>query len=111
VIVFKDLQKLVSHSQQENTRKDLFQRLQGKSFWIWDKQQHKLEDIKTDGECCFNHIIGLPQKEGVDKPLYDYEGIIFDALMDITNNNNNKHIWIKKATGLGVSEFMLRLCS
>ena len=31
-IVFKDLQKLVSHSQQqkENTRKELFQRLQGK---------------------------------------------------------------------------------
>ena len=36
VIVFKDLQKLVSHSPQENTRKELFQRLQGKPFWIWD---------------------------------------------------------------------------
>ena len=35
-IVFKDLQKLVSQSQQqqqkENTRKELFQRLQGKPF-------------------------------------------------------------------------------
>jgi hypothetical protein len=67
-IVFKDLQKLVSHSQQENKSKELFQRLQGKPFWIWDKQQHKLEDIKTDGDCCFNHIIGLPQKDGNDKP-------------------------------------------
>jgi late competence protein required for DNA uptake (superfamily II DNA/RNA helicase) len=29
---------------------------------------------------------------------------------DIKNNINssNKHLWIKKATGLGVSEFMLR---
>jgi hypothetical protein len=105
-IVFKDLHKLVSQQQQDNKRKEIFQRLQDKAFWIWDKQQHKLEDIRTDGGCCFNHIICLPQKDGNDKPLYDYEQIIFDALMDITNNN--KHIWIKKATGLGVSEFMLR---
>jgi hypothetical protein len=105
ITVFKDLHKLVSQQQQENTRKELFQRLQGKPFWIWDKQQHKLEDIKTDGDCCFNHIIGLPQKDGDDKPLYDYEQIIFDSLV---TSNDNKHLWIKKATGLGVSEFMLR---
>jgi hypothetical protein len=43
-VVFKDLQKLVS--QQQNTRKELFERLQGKPFWIWDKQQHRLEDIE-----------------------------------------------------------------
>ncbi|MFL6358547.1 MAG: hypothetical protein ACJ72V_04275 [Nitrososphaeraceae archaeon] len=104
-IVFKDLQKLVSHSQQESTHKELFQRLQGKPFWIWDKQQHKLEDIKTDGDCCFNHIIGLPQKDGNDKPLYDYEQLIFNSLVTQTSN---KHLWIKKATGLGISEFILR---
>jgi hypothetical protein len=68
-IVFKDLQKLVSKSQQENITKELFQRLQGKPFWIWDQQQHKLEDIITNGACCFNHMIGLPQKDGNDKPL------------------------------------------
>jgi hypothetical protein len=79
-MVFKDLQKLVSKSQQENTRKELFQRLQGKPFWIWNKQ-HKLEDIITNGDCCFNHIIGLPQKDAVDKPLYDYEKIIFNSLI------------------------------
>jgi hypothetical protein len=102
-IVFKDLQKLVSQQQKENTRKELFQRLQGKPFWIWDKQQHKQEDVRTDGDCCFNHIIGLPQKDGDDKPLYDYEQIIFNSL-----DGSNKHLWIKKATGLGISEFMLR---
>jgi hypothetical protein len=104
-VFFKDLHKLVSSQQRENTRKELFQRLQDKPFWIWDKEQHKQEDIRTDGECCFNHIIGLPQKDGDDKPLYDYEQIIFDALV---TSNGNKHLWIKKATGLGVSEFMLR---
>ena len=60
-----------------------------------------------------NHIIGLPQKDGVDKPLYDYQRMIFDSLVTQNgnvNSSNMKHIWIKKATGLGISEFMLR-CS
>jgi len=65
------------------------------------------EDIRTDGDCCFNHIIGLPQKNGDDKPLYDYEQIIFDSMVDQIGSSN-KHLWIKKATGLGISEFMLR---
>ena len=68
-------------------------------------QEHKQEDIRTNGDCCFNRIIGLPQKDGVDKPLYNYEKIRFDSLVTL---NGNKHLWIKKATGLGVSEFMLR---
>jgi hypothetical protein len=72
-MTFRDLQKLVSQQQKENTRKELFQRLQNKPFWIWNRQQHKLEDIGMDGDCCFNHIIGLPQKDGDDKPLYDYQ--------------------------------------
>ncbi|MFL6383545.1 MAG: hypothetical protein ACJ71G_08505 [Nitrososphaeraceae archaeon] len=88
-MVFKDLQKLVPHSQQqqkENTSKELFQRLQGKPFWIWNLVEHKQENIRTNGDCCFNHIIGLPQKDGNNKPLYDYEGIIFDSL--VTHNGN-----------------------
>ena len=47
----------------------------------------------------------MSQKDGTDKPLYDYEQTIFDYLV---TPNGNKHLWIKKATGLGVSEFMLR---
>ena len=35
-------------------------------------------------------------------PLFDYEQEIFNALQ-VT-----KHLWIKKATGLGITEFMLR---
>jgi hypothetical protein len=104
-MTFRDLQKLVSAQQKENTRKELFQRLQNKSFWIWNKEEHKQQDIKTNGDCCFNHIIGLPQKDGNDKPLYDYQQIIFDSLVAQTGS---KHLWIKKATGLGISEFMLR---
>jgi hypothetical protein len=73
-VVFKDLQKLVVHSQQqeESTNKKLFRfpepnrRLQGRPFWIWNIDDHRQEDIRTNGDCCFNHIIGLPQKDGID---------------------------------------------
>ena len=103
-MTFKDLKKRVS-LETVRQQSSLFQRLQGKPFWIWDTEEHKQEDIRTNGDCCFNHIIGLPQKYGIDKPLYDYEQIIFDSLV---TQNYNKHLWIKKATGLGISEFMLR---
>src|SRR5919197_1334413 len=97
---------LVEASQQPKT----FERLHNKPFWIWDIQEHKQQDIDTKGDCCFNHIIGLPQKDGADKPLYDYERLIFDAPVTQNDNSNfsNKHLWIKKATSLGISEFMLR---
>jgi hypothetical protein len=88
-MTFRDLQKLVSQSKRDNIRKELFQRLQGKPFWIWDKQQHRSEDIKTEGNCCFNHIIGLPRKDSVDKPLYDYQGMIFDSLVSQHGNTSS----------------------
>jgi hypothetical protein len=103
-VTFKDLRKRVSLESAQQQCK-LFDRLQNRPFWIWNIEEHKLEDIRTDGDCCFNHIIGLPQKDEIDKPLYDYEQIIFDSLV---TQNNNKHLWIKKATGLGISEFILR---
>jgi Terminase RNaseH-like domain len=114
-LTFKDLKKRVSLETTHQQQSKLFERLLNKPFWIWDQQQHKLEDIITNGDCCFNHVIGLPQKDAVDKPLYDYEKIIFDSLIasssDIESGNinpNKKHLWIKKATGLGISELMLR---
>ena len=103
-MTFKDLKKRVTLELTQQQSK-LSERLYNKPFWIWNVEQHKLEDIKTDGDCCFNHIIGLPQKDGNDKPFYDYEQLIFDFLV---TQNSNKHLWIKKATGLGISEFMLR---
>jgi hypothetical protein len=111
-LTFKDLQKRVSlealTTQQQQSK--LSERLYHKPFWIWNIQEHKQEDIRTNGYCCFNHIIGLPKRNDVDKPLYDYEKIIFDPLVTHDGNTNSygKHLWIKKASGLGVSEFMLR---
>jgi hypothetical protein len=85
-IVFKDLQKLVSQQQQDNIRKELFQRLHDKPFWIWDKQRHKQEDVRTNGDRCFNRIISLPQKKRIDKPLCDY-------LVTQDSNTSNNSSW------------------
>jgi hypothetical protein len=91
------MRKLLAQSQQDNIRNELFQTLQGKPFWIWQVEEHKQEDIRTNGDCCFNHIIGLPQKDGIDKPMYDYEQLIFDSLVNLINT---KHLWIKKVGSL-----------
>ena len=58
----------------------------------------------------------MPKKNNEEKPFYDYEKTIFDYLensnREQSKKNNNdrtgKHLWIKKATGLGITEFMLR---
>ena len=70
-----------------------FELLKGLPFYSF--QSH--EDIQT-----FNHAIGLPQKNGIEFPLFDYEQLVFNMLQ------SHKHLWIKKATGLGITEFILR---
>jgi hypothetical protein len=97
-LTFKDLKKRITLEIPQQQYK-LFDRLRNKAIWIWNLEEHKGEDVKTNGDSCFNHIIGLPQKDGHDKPLYDYEQIIFDSLV---THNGNKHLWIKKATGFGI---------
>jgi hypothetical protein len=112
-MTFKDLQKLVqSHSGPEQSH--LLQILRDKPFWIWDQKQHRQEDIRTKGDCCFNHIIGLPKKHNIEKPLFDYQKLLYDSFLipDFYNPLQHtfklKHLWVKKATGLGVTEFYLR---
>ena len=79
-MTFKDLKKRVTLETTEQQTK-FFEILLNKPFWIWDADKHKREDVRTNGDCCFNHIIGLPQKDSVDKPSYDYEKTIFDSLI------------------------------
>ena len=104
-MTFKELKKRFSLQQPSQQQTTFLEILRNKPFWIWDKEEHKQTDILTNGFCCFNHIIGLPIKDEEVKPLFDYEQIIFNSLEE------NKHIWIKKATGLGITEFMLRYMS
>ncbi len=116
-MTFKDLKKRINNNQKQQTQ--YFDKLQNKPFWIWDIEEHKLEDIRTKGECCFNHIIGLPIKEVLEKPIFDYQELLYEALLspDFCNPLNHdfkdKHLWIKKATGLGadsvISFFLLNI--
>jgi hypothetical protein len=82
---------------------------------MWDIAEHKQEDIVNKEDCCFNHIIGLPTKDKIRKPMFDYEKLLYDSLLitDVSNplqySFKHKHLWLKKATGLGVTEFFLRL--
>src|ERR687898_28986 len=50
----------------------------------------------------FNDIIGLPVKNNKEHPIYDYE---LDAVNKIEGHRN---IWIKKASGIGMTELILR---
>jgi hypothetical protein len=86
--------------------------LEGKVFWYWDKQQHTDEYIRTNGNCCFNHVVGLPQKDKREYPMLDYEKTLYDLLLTINTYHSDfkdKHLWCLKSTGLGVTEFFLRL--
>ena len=37
----------------------------------------------------FNHIIGLPSNNGEEKPLFDYEKMLYKALMEPSYFNSN----------------------
>jgi hypothetical protein len=56
----------------------------------------------TRGDCCFNHIVGLPIKNEKQYPIFDYQKLIYDAI------ENNQNVWIKKARGIGVTTFVFR---
>jgi hypothetical protein len=76
--------------------------LRGLPFWIWDKEEHTEEHIRTNRQCCFNHVVGLPIKNNKAYPIFDFQKQIFDYLEGYQN------IWIKKARGIGVTTFLIR---
>jgi hypothetical protein len=62
---------------------------------------------------------GPTKKDGKRKPMFDYERHLYRGLLEPGYLNSHpsgtiahpfklKHLWVKKATGLGVTEFMLR---
>jgi hypothetical protein len=54
----------------------------------------------------------LPTKDGLEKAIFDYQELLYEALLsqDFCNPLNHdfkdKHLWIKKATGLGVTDLL-----
>lgn len=72
-----------------------------KPFWIWDQQEHSEQFIKTNGKCCHVDILGRPQKNGIDFPIFDYQKLICDAI------EQNMNVWILKARGIGLTTFII----
>jgi hypothetical protein len=104
-------QKLNQHQEKEaaRTSSSSFLVLKDKPFWIWDQEEHLRLAEETDGQCCFNHIVGLPVKDKREFPLFDYEQLLFNQLFAINEDFRDKHLWILKSTGLGITEFCLRV--
>src|SRR5262245_32291520 len=105
-MTFKDLKqrlaKLNSSNSDNVNNNNQLEILKGKEFWIWDREQHIKDYNNSNGNCCFNHIISLPTKNGVEMPIFDYQKLIFDAI------ENNQNVWIKKSRGIGVTTFLIR---
>jgi hypothetical protein len=119
-VTFKDLQKLIeSQPDHDNPEQSQLERLRDKPFWVWIRNNHKRMSMIHKDNCCFNHIIGAPTKNGVEMAIFEYERMLYRALIEpgylngstygeVAHNFKVKHLWIKKATGLGITEFMLR---
>jgi hypothetical protein len=173
-MTIKDLQRIVLTSEQSTPEdspamKELLKRTRDKRFWwVGDPTEHARRHKLSNGNCCFNHIIGLPKKNGEEKGFFDYQRNIYKALFtpsvynaraptaeeaekyrklliaaelksqtksgnikksqtksgniknthaEVMNQKTNelvypfkvKHLWIKKATGLGITEFLIRI--
>ena|SRR5437867_3253545 len=72
---------------------------EGKPFYCGN--DNIASDI-VNASCCFNHIIGLPEKNNKEYPIFDYE---LDTIKAIEQHRN---IWIKKASGIGATTLILR---
>ena len=77
-------------------------------FWCKDS-------LSTVDHCCFWHYIfypnGGPERDGIYHPCYDYENQILDTMQmelpDAQRTNPCKQFCVYKATGLGLTEFIL----
>jgi Terminase large subunit, T4likevirus-type, N-terminal len=65
-------------------------------------ESNLLDIFKSKSFLEFNEIIGLPVKNGKEHPIYDYELDVIDKI------ENHRNIWIKKASGIGATELILR---
>lgn len=91
--MFENLQRVLDQKQKELQQRDSYNESEeakaftsschGLPFYRWDLMSNDDEKLhselaaKSNNTCCFNHKIGLPQKNGVKHSLYPYEHLIF----------------------------------
>lgn len=62
-----------------------------------------IENCNENTPKCYNHLMGLPKnKDGKTNKLFDYQHQLFKVLQ------RRKMVFLLKATGLGITEFMIR---
>jgi hypothetical protein len=74
-LTWKELKRFISDNISSNNnnnqekeiqlQRERFAIFRDKPFWISDVKEHKKADMIHKGNCCFNHIIGLPKKDGI----------------------------------------------
>ncbi len=96
-----DLAPITNHFLRKEKQKELEQLYQTQ-FPQSNEEQQLIADCKGKTFLQFNEVIGLPCKNDIEHPIYDYEIDILKAF------RNYQHVWIKKARGLGVTEITLR---
>lgn len=90
----------------------------GLPFYRFDlsTEEHlKLYDEKK-GRCCFNHFIGMPEKHNKRHPLHKYEKVMWEDFEKSLNGIEleegkgiQKLFAVLKATGIGMTEFSIRV--
>ena len=86
-MTIKDLQRIVLTSETKTedspAMKELLKKVRDKRFWwIGNAGEHSRRFKQSNGNCCFNHIIGLPSKNGEEKGFFDYQYSIYKALFN-----------------------------
>jgi hypothetical protein len=75
----QDLSKYLEKYDSQVADDNSFESLKGLPFYSdWDQLASNCSD--------FNHVIGLPQKNGQPFPLFDYEQLLYNELQ------NHKHL-------------------
>ena len=101
-----NLRKTVEHYRQkldsiESPNTERFQVLQGLPFYYWDKPKEQQRGT-------FVGTLGLPIKNGITHGLYDFEQQIIDYMeTDKPTDPKNKHLYILKSSGLGITTLLL----
>ena len=76
-----------------------------RKFWCDNWYFPGTKDRIPDGHnCCFMHYTGMPWRNGVQHPIYEYQMRILKALIE------HDYLCIIKSPKLGITELFLRWC-
>jgi hypothetical protein len=94
-MTIKDLQRIIQEHEavaDSAAMQQLLTKLRDRPFYIWSSDKHNSIQQKPGSEfygcCCFHHIIGPPMKYGKEFPLFDYENLVYKALIQDSYLNN-----------------------